>query len=248
MLNSLITANNPKSPVTEAYRVIRTNLQFTSIDNPLKSIVVTSSSPDEGKSTTVTNLAVTFAQTGSKTLIIDADLRKPRLHKFFHESNKLGLTSAIMFPERAHDFIRATEVENLFILTSGPIPPNPSELLGTKKMKSLVKDFEEHYDFVFIDAPPVGMLTDAQLLATIAGGVILVAASGIVTTEALKYSKQLLENVKANIVGVILNKLEKESNEFYYYNYSYYEDKEPSVISEAPKPKTPENKRKTQKK
>lgn len=224
MLNNLITANNPKSPISEAYRVIRTNLQFASLDNPLKTIVVTSSSPGEGKSTTITNLAVTFAQTGSKVLLIDADLRKPQLNKMFHESNKLGLTSAIMFPERVFDFIRETEVENLSLMTSGPIPPNPSELLGSLKMKNLIKALESAYDFVLMDSPPVGMLTDAQLIAALSDGVLIVVASAGVTIEALNHSKHLLEQVNAKIVGVILNKLEKESNGYYYYNYSAYGD------------------------
>lgn len=224
-LNNLITVNNPKSPISEAYRVIRTNLQFTSLDNPLKVIMVTSSIPGEGKSTTVTNLAVTFAQTGSRVLIVDADLRKPRLHKLFHITNKRGLTGAIMQLDKVSEFIQDTGVENLSIMTSGTIPPNPSELLGSKKMKNLIEKLEGLYDFVIIDSPPVGVITDAQLLATLSDGVLIVAASAEVTNEALNHSKQLLENVNAKIIGIILNKLERESNGYYYYNYyAAYED------------------------
>ena len=224
-LNNLITVNNPKSPISEAYRVIRTNLQFTSLDNPLKVIMVTSSIPGEGKSTTVTNLAVTFAQTGSRVLIVDADLRKPRLHKLFHITNKRGLTGAIMQLDKVSEFIQDTGIENLSIMTSGTIPPNPSELLGSKKMKNLIEKLKTLYDFVIIDSPPVGVITDAQLLATLSDGVLIVAASAEVTNEALNHSKQLLENVNAKIIGIILNKLERESNGYYYYNYyAAYED------------------------
>lgn len=199
--------------------------------------MITSSGPGEGKSTTATNLAVTFAQTGSKVLIIDADLRKPRLHKIFNEANKFGLSNAIMSPERSFSFLRNTKIGNLSILSSGAIPPNPSELLGSNKMKQLIKELREEYDYIIIDSPPVGLLTDAQILATLSDGVLIVAASAEVTIDALNYSKKLLEAVNAKMLGVILNKLDKGSNGYYYYNYTAYEDESEGVTHQKPKKK-----------
>jgi len=224
MITDIITHSYPKSPISEAYRVLRTNLKFTSFDSSLKTIVITSSGPSEGKSTTVTNLAVTFVQSGSKAIIIDADLRKPRIHKIFGISNRFGTTNSIVEPQAVDDYLQKTSIEGLDILTSGPLPPNPSELLGSKKMKDLLELVKSRYDIVFIDSPPVGVVTDAQILSTLADGTILVAASGQVTFEALKRSKELLGKVNANILGVVVNMLEKESSGYYYYYYRSDED------------------------
>jgi capsular exopolysaccharide synthesis family protein len=224
---SLITHIWPKSPISEAYRVLRTNLQFTGLDTPVKVIVVTSSGPSEGKTTTIANMAITFAQSGVKVLVIDGDLRKPKVNKLFRISNKFGFTNALTQPQNLSDFIQKSETEGLDILASGPIPPNPSELLGSNKMKVLLNTLKEIYDMILIDTPPVRMLTDAQILAALADGTIIVAASGQVTFEALKRAKELLLNVNANIIGVIVNKLERETNGYYYYTYyKHYEEEE----------------------
>jgi capsular exopolysaccharide synthesis family protein len=226
MINeNIITHNSPKSPISEAYRVLRTNLQFTGLDSPLQVVVVTSSGPSEGKSTTVANLAVTFAQSGSKVIIVDGDLRKPRIHKIFGITNRFGTTNAIVEPLALEDYTHKTPIDGLSILTSGPIPPNPSELLGSNKMKGLLSSLKELYDIILIDSPPVGMVTDAQVLSTLADGTIIVAASGQVTVDALTRARDLLQNVNAKILGVIVNKLEKDSNGYYYdYYYRSYED------------------------
>lgn len=227
----LITYSNPKSPISEAYRVLRTNIQFSSVDNPLKTIVVTSAGPGEGKTTTIANLAITFAQSGSKTLLIDGDLRKPRLHKHFGFSNDSGITTILARRENYTKHLHEGPVENLHVLVSGPVPPNPSELLSSNSMKQLIVSLKEDYDMVLIDAPPVGTVTDAAILSTLVDGTILVASSGHVEIEAIQRARDLLDKVNANIIGVVLNKLAKnaQGNYYYYYYYYYGEDEEQDV-------------------
>lgn len=224
MLNNdkLVTFSSPKSPVAEAYRVLRTNIQFSSIDNPLKTVLVTSSGPGEGKTTTVSNLAIVLAQSGAKVLLIDADLRKPKIHKVFDLQNQQGLTSILAESKPFISFVNDTVMENLHIITCGPLPPNPSELLGSKKMKAFIEEVKGCYDMVLLDTPPAGTVTDAVVMSTVADGVILVAASGQVTIDAVSRAKGLLTKVNANIIGVVLNKLEKNANGNYYYYYYYY--------------------------
>jgi len=219
----LISHFNPKSPAAEAYRVLRTNIQYSSIDKPLKSLVFTSSGSGEGKSTTVTNIAIVFAQTGYKVLIVDGDLRKPRIHKIFNISSLRGLSNYLVEKGEAEDYILSTEVPNLFVLPCGTIPPNPSELLASNAMKQFVKDICTKYDIVFIDAPPIGAVTDAAVLSTICDGAVIVAASGIVDDYALLRTKEILQNLKANIIGVVLNRIKKSSSASYHYYYYYYD-------------------------
>mgnify|MGYP000947234383 CR=1 FL=1 len=219
--NTIITHIDPKSPESEAYRVLRTNIQFSGIDKPLKTIVITSAGPMEGKTTTVTNLAVTFAQMGSKVLLIDADLRKPRIHKIFLLPNDTGLTNLLASGRDYSRFIRSTAVPNLDVLVSGIIPPNPSELLNSNAMREFIRKASADYDYIFLDAPPVISVTDASIISTYVDGTILVARSGKVERDALKRAKELLDKVNANIIGVVLNYLDKQSGG-YYYDYSYY--------------------------
>ncbi|MDO8686344.1 MAG: CpsD/CapB family tyrosine-protein kinase [Clostridiales bacterium] len=223
MLNiPLITHNRPKSPISEAYRVLRTNIQFSSIDKPLKVIVVTSSGPGEGKTTTVANLAVTFAQSGSRTLIIDADMRKPRMHRVFGLKNAVGLTNVLVQRYDYVDCLQKYPDGILDILLCGAIPPNPSELLSSNAMKQFVQKVREDYDIILIDSPPVGTVTDAAILSTIVDGTVLVVASGKIEADSVKKAKELLQKVNANIVGVVLNKLVKNAQGNYYYYYYYY--------------------------
>jgi len=219
--NTIITHIDPKSPESEAYRVLRTNIQFSGIDKPLKTIVITSAGPMEGKTTTVTNLAVTFAQMGSKVLLIYADLRKPRIHKIFLLPNDTGLTNLLASGRDYSRFIRSTAVPNLDVLVSGIIPPNPSELLNSNAMREFIRKASADYDYIFLDAPPVISVTDASIISTYVDGTILVARSGKVERDALKRAKELLDKVNANIIGVVLNYLDKQSGG-YYYDYSYY--------------------------
>lgn len=226
--NVAITHTDPKSPISEAYRVLRTNIQYSSIDKPLKTIVVTSSGPMEGKTTTVVNMAITFAQAGNRVLLIDSDLRKPKMHKIFMVSNYSGLTNMIADHDEYRKYVRTSDVPNLDVLPCGTIPPNPSELLASNAMLQFMQDVRNDYDIIFMDAPPVGSVTDAAIISTFVDGTILVVNSGRVEIGALKKAKELLMKVNANIIGVVLNKLTKDvSGSYYYYQYDYYNDSEP---------------------
>ena len=225
MSTELITLNNPKSPSAEAYRTLRTNIQFSNVDGNLQTICVTSSGPGEGKTTTVTNLAETFAQAGNRVLIIDADLRRPRVHKVFKLSNHKGLTNVLANQYSIDDVTQVTGTE-VTVITSGPIPPNPSELLGSQKMKDIIIQLKQLYDVIIIDAPPVGMVTDAAILSTIVDGTILVVASGKTEVDGAKRAKQLLENVGARIVGVVMTMIPVSKKGYYGYQYYSYEEQE----------------------
>ncbi|MBC2581554.1 CpsD/CapB family tyrosine-protein kinase [Clostridium sp. DJ247] len=218
----LITIKNPKSPIAEAYRTLRTNIQFSSFDNKVQTIVVTSSGPGEGKSTTAANLAVVMAESGAKTILIDCDQRKPRLHKVFSFTNKVGISDLLVGNVKFEDAVKHTENKDLDILTSGTRPPNPAELLASEKMKQFVEDLREKYDCIVIDTPPIIAVTDAQLLSRYADGCLLVIASAQAEREAAIRAKALLEKVDAKILGVVLNKLEVHEKGYYGYYYSYY--------------------------
>ncbi len=222
----LIVHTNPKSPISEAYRTLRTNIQFSSLDNPIKTIVVTSAGPGEGKTTSVINLGITMVQSGSKVLLIDGDLRKPQIHKIFEASNQVGLTNVLVNELDYKEGVSSTYVDGLEILSAGVIPPNPSELLASNRMKQLLSRVSEDYDFVLVDTPPAAVVTDASVLSAVADGTILVCASGQVPIDGTKRAKELLENVNANIIGVILNKIpinQRNYSQYYYYHY-YGED------------------------
>ncbi|WP_010240972.1 CpsD/CapB family tyrosine-protein kinase [Clostridium arbusti] len=219
----LIVQDNPKSPVSEAYRTLRTNIQFSSFDNELDTILVTSSGPSEGKSTTAANLALSMAEVDKKVLLIDCDLRKPSLHKKFNISNNKGLSN-LLIGQFKFDEVAQKYSDNMCILTSGTVPPNPSEMLASKKMKQFLEEAKKIFDFIILDTPPVVAVTDAQLLSTMVGGVLLVVAAGQAEIGVAEKAKELLENVKANIVGVVLNKAEVTGGKKYgYYNYYYGE-------------------------
>lgn len=219
---AIITHINPKSSVSEAYRVLRTNIQYSSIDKPLKTIVITSAGPMEGKTTTIANLAVTFAQAGTKVLLIDADLRKPNVHKVFKFLNNRGLTNFLTAQVELKSYIRHDIIKSLDILTSGTIPPNPSEILNSGAMKNFMERVRSEYDIVLIDSPPVCSVTDASIISTYVDGTILVVKSGKTEIDAVKRAKEILEKVNANIIGVVLNNLDKKSlgNNYYQHYYS----------------------------
>jgi capsular exopolysaccharide synthesis family protein len=213
----LVADLNSKSPVFESYRTLRTNIQFASVDQEIKKIVITSPKPGEGKSTTVANLAIAFAQQGKKVLLIDADLRKPTVANTFSLPNTSGLTNVLSRQSNLEQVVQQSAVENLYILTSGPLPPNPSELLGSNSMKELVSKAENEFDIILFDSPPVLAVTDAQVLTNLSDGTILVVRSGSTDQDAAKKAKDLLQVGNSRLLGVVLNSKKQKQDQYYYY-------------------------------
>ena len=214
MSTSLITIRDPGSAAAEAYRTLRTNLLFSSLDRPLHTILITSSAPNEGKSTTLANLAVTMAEAEQRVLIVDCDLRRPSLHTLFGLPNEHGLTSSMLEQAESALPIQATSVPGLRLLPSGPLPPRPADLLGSRRMGALLERLRREADIVLFDTPPVGAVTDAAVLAPQMDGVLLVLHAGQTRRDRAREARQILDKVKANIVGVVLNgaKLERGYN------------------------------------
>lgn len=215
----LICLYDPQSPIAEAYRTLRTNIQYAGVNKEIKSLMVTSAGPEEGKTTTIANLAVAVAQTDKKVLLIDGDLRKPNIHRSFQVSNRVGLTNLLIRQAQLDYVIQKMPGIELYLLTSGPVPPNPAELLGSQRMKELLEELKAQYDMVLIDTPPLLAVTDAQLLASYVDGVLLVLGSGKVLRDHAKKAKALLDHVGANVVGAVLNKKQMDSESYYYYYY-----------------------------
>ena len=225
----LVTHFVPRSPVAEAYRTVRTNLSFSRPDNPPRTILVTSAVPQEGKTTTTANLAITLAQMGGKTLIVDSDLRRPAIRKVFNLESKEGLTDYLIGKGALDALIRTTDIPNLYILPAGQIPPNPSEVLGSQRMKELVAELSRRFEMVFFDSPPVVAVTDAAVLSRNTDGVVLVVQSGATDREAVARAKTLLGNVQANLLGLVLNNIRIEStygSYHYRYYYHYYDSED----------------------
>lgn len=216
-MRHLITQLNPRSPISEQYRTLRTNLEFSSVDKALKTILVTSSSPSEGKSMTTANLAVVYAQQGKKVLLVDADLRKPTVHYTFRLDNLRGLSNILVNEATIEDTAYSTGIGNLDVISSGPIPPNPSELLGSRRMELLINEASNIYDLIIFDTPPVLAVTDAQILGNVVDGSILVIRSGQTEYELAIKAKEALEPAKAKLLGTVLNDREKTSTPNYYY-------------------------------
>ena len=215
----LVTYDDPTSTISEQFNTIRTNIQFSSVDKKLNSILFTSSAPSEGKSTVSNNVAVTWAKQGETVVLVDADLRRPTIHKTFNVSNRVGLSSYLLGNASFEDVVQPTMVKNLFVITSGPIPPNPSELLGSMRTKDLINRLEDKFGLLIMDAPPVNTVTDAQVLAAQIDGVIMVVPQGIAEKAGVAHAKQLLDTVHANILGVIMNRVTKEKSQGYYGGY-----------------------------
>jgi polysaccharide biosynthesis transport protein len=201
-----ISVASPRSPVSEAFRTLRTNLQFTSVDRPLSTILVTSCASGEGKTTTAVNLAIVMAQNNRSVLLIDADLRKPQVHKTLHLTNRVGLTDQFIHAEdNPISAIKDSGVENLSVITSGNLPPNPSELLNSEKMLEILGQFKNRFKSVIIDSPPLLLVTDALSLAARADGVILVVKPSKTKWTQLTRGIDQLKQVKANLLGVAIN-------------------------------------------
>nr|WP_295972234.1 CpsD/CapB family tyrosine-protein kinase [uncultured Bacillus sp.] len=213
---SLIAHNNPKSPITEQYRHLRTNIEFALVDTEFKSIVITSPAPSEGKTTTAANLAIVLAQQEKQVLLVDADLRKPSIHYAFKVSNMNGLTNVLTKKSSLENAISKTHVSNLDILTSGPIPPNPAELLNSKAMKTIIEQLYKTFDYIVFDTPPALAVADPQIMANNCDAVVMVVTSGKTNNEAALKTKKLLEKAKAPLIGVVLNGVESKANTYHY--------------------------------
>lgn len=223
---SIITDVNPKSYISEAYRTLRTNIQFSTIDNNIRSIVITSPEPSEGKSTIITNLAVAFAQEGKKVILIDADLRKPTIHRYFMKSNRIGLSNLLAGQFTIQQAITDTHIENLSLICSGPIPPNPAEMLNSKRMEQQLLELKDSFDIILLDTPPILAVTDSQVLSAKCDGVVLVLNSGKVKRDTARKAVERLQQVNARMLGVVLNNKERKQNDdsyYYYYGSSHKE-------------------------
>ncbi len=210
----------PKSAIAEAFRTLRTNISFAAYKGSNKTILITSPGPEDGKSTVVSNLAVVMAQARSKVLIVDCDLRKPVMHSLFNLDKTSGLTNLLVQDLAIDEVVSATEVEGLYVIASGPIPPNPSELLGSDKMAGSLARLAEQYDVVLLDSPPVIAVTDAVLLAPLVDSVLLVIKAGVTRIEMARDARASLLNAGSRSVGVVLNDARPHGSG--YYNYYYY--------------------------
>ncbi|MCP4197690.1 MAG: CpsD/CapB family tyrosine-protein kinase, partial [Proteobacteria bacterium] len=233
----------PQSQVAESCRAVRTNLLFMTADNPMKRILVTSPAPQEGKTAVAINLAIAMAQSGSSVLLVDTDMRKPRIHRAFGQKRKSrGLSTMMVGESTAEESIAHTEVPNLDILSCGPIPPNPAELMHTDRFAGIAEELGQRYDRVIFDSPPVAVVTDAAVLSKLVDGTVLVVKSMQTTRESAKHAVGVLRDIEANILGVVLNDLDltnrKYGKHYYHYYYTkygdYYELNRPSDVPPPP--------------
>lgn len=229
MKNELITFVSPKTQISEVFRTLRTNIQFMNVDEKLKSLLITSTVPSEGKSWVTSNLAVTFAQAGKRVLLVDADMRKGRQHKIFELNNDKGLSNYLIMTAKEDelnsigDYIQTSLIDNLYVMTSGMVPPNPSELLASQKMVDLINYLETIFDIVIFDGTPSTIVTDAIILSKFVNTTLIVASYKQTKIDDLKQVKRNILNVGGNIAGVIANKMpvsKKEYKSGYYYENS----------------------------
>jgi capsular exopolysaccharide synthesis family protein len=221
----LITQYSPKSTASESYRGIRTSLLFSSADRPPKIILVTSAGPSEGKTLTSTNLAITMAQAGSRVVIVDCDMRKPKVHKMFGIGRDKGMSSVLVSNELENvlqDVIIHSDIPNLDVIPCGPIPPNPSEIIGSQKMSRIMEKLQEQYDRIIVDSPPITAVTDATVLAKFVDGVMLVVHAGVTPRQVVKTGLEQVQGVDANVLGAVLNDVDTGKESYYYYQYYYY--------------------------
>ncbi len=221
----LLIAADPRSALAEAYRHLRTSILLSTAGRAPKSLLITSSLPSEGKTTTATNTAISLAQTGAKVLIIDADMRRPRLHSIFNVENGVGLSTLLASELSDRDIdsaIKQDEKTKLFLITSGPIPPNPAELIGSEQMANLLASLQTRFTHVVVDSPPIASFTDGVLIASMVDGVILVVHAGQSSRQVVRRSRQLLQEIGAKVFGVVLNNVNLNTKDNYYYYQSYY--------------------------
>lgn len=216
---SLATLSNPNSSISEEFRLLRSNIQFSNLNGEIQTIMVTSAAPNEGKSTIVANLAIIFAMQKKKVLLVDADLRNPSLHKTFHVPNHRGLTTFFTDEEiPLEEITYTTSQNNLYFIPSGILPPNPSELLASSQMDDLITRFQENFDFILFDTPPTIKVTDAQILASKTNGTIYVVRNNVTERKNILRTKALLEHAHANIIGVVFNDKKQRSELPYGYS------------------------------
>lgn len=217
-LNSLITLIKPSSVISEEFRTLRTNIQFSMVDKQLSTLMFTSAAPGEGKTTVASNVAVVFASQGKRVLLVDADMRNPSVHRLFNFVNHRGLTNLLTeYKTTIQDVIHRTTKKNLFVLTCGLIPPNPSELLASKRMDQLIENMKKHFDLIIFDLPPILAVTDAQVMANKTDGTVFVIRDGVAEKQSLYKAKELLEHVQANVIGVVYNDKKREEHPAYQY-------------------------------
>jgi len=215
----LITISDSRSIIAEQFRTIRTNIKFSVPDTQLKTILVTSSTPGEGKSTNAANLGVVFAQEGKKVLIVDADMRKPTLHHTFGIFNTVGLSTVLSKQDEFNSAIQETPIVGLFVLPSGPFPPNPAELLSSKSFDAFLKEMKKDYDIIIFDAPPLLSVSDAQVLSNQCDGTLLIIHSAVAEKEDVLKAQSILTSSQAKVLGVVLNNYKMPKNRKYYYQY-----------------------------
>ena len=218
----LITHNDSKSVISEAYRNLRTSVLLSSgKGRPPRILLMTSSQVGEGKTTTAVNVAITLSQTGGRVVILDCDMRNPRIHKAIGLENNGGMSTYLSGNSELIPLIQKTDVENLFAISAGRIPPNPAELLGSPRMKEGLAQLEEEFDHIVIDSPPVLPVTDARIIGTLVDGVLLVVKGGETPKEAVQRTKRLLQEVHAHLIGVLLNNVDVNSADYHYYSKYY---------------------------
>lgn len=211
-----VVEKNPKSIIAEAYRSLKTNIQYSSFDKEYKTIVVTSANPGEGKSTTAGNLALTLAEGEARVLLVDCDMRKPSMHKNFRVTNTYGLSDVLLQKQKVMDVAHMYK-KNLHIITAGKIPPNPAEMLASKSMTLFLEEMKEYFDYIVLDAPPVQAVADPQILSTKVDGTLVVVRAGVTKKDDVQNSIASLKKVNANIIGTVLHAVDNSRNKYYYY-------------------------------
>lgn len=219
-MEKFLIKNNPSSPIAEAYRKIATNIEFSNIDNEIKTIMVTSAKQDEGKTTTICNLAMVMTELKRNILLMDLDLRKPAVHKIFELSNKKGLTDLLINKDDYKTYIQNV-YPGLDVLTTGMIPANPAEIINSRTLKELIREMAKSYDYIFLDTPPVMLVSDPITISTYANAVVLAIEHGKTEKELAKRAVDSLKQVNANIIGAVFNNIPVSNQSNYYYYRSY---------------------------